>query len=625
MEPGFRASIEAHILKRKPPKLKNVDRTISLALDNYVPGTSGIVMDPSLMMDEDMLPTMVPPPLSVPVQDAKKSTIFYMGGGGGGAPHPEYHSHHVPHVTHGGHTSTASRKQNMRRSDTLDVYTADIYEMRKTNSFNANDGASIEDAINASRRTSSMRSTGTAGYTHDFDTIETKPVSPMMAHAGEVPHGAQPTRRNCRMHKSLYDPHRARHEHTKKEQSIDGMKCHSVGDDDDGIIGGARRKLSPKFNSAGASLDNEVFHMRSGSSRSTVEVETAGSTGDIIELSAMPKKASMQAAVIAAASGVPLQSQHKHSSHSLDKAHSFRRIARATQSFYLNPNSYDELRLQRGGVTVGPALPGGKKAHSASMRTKPFRETLSDAKKSKSFVADPFGDYELSPHRRDSKMFVTNDVSEIKKSPRLGASDGIAAMAAIALARASYEQRKGSDYDPSGLDYDAIMRAYRQNRRKSSVASAGKKTKSKKSSIDADADIDGDDSESSRKRRKIVCIIITVFFSIVFASVFVVVFTLTNSPVSPVLNHTKKVQTYSRDTPLHSLHINAPHNIGKIHALLSIHLFYSRKILSINTLIALPFTVGNRKHEACVNGHPSIIIIRYCAIQLDWRPICIHI
>lgn len=555
MESDLRASIEAQILKKKPPKLKNVDRTISLAIDNYSPGTSGIVMDPSMMLEEELLPTMVPPPLSVPAQDAKKSTIFYVGGGAAGVAatnYPDYHTHHVPHV---GHSATTTRKQNMRRSDTLDVYTAEMYEMRKTNSFNANEGGSIEEAIIASRRTGSMRNTG-AGYQHEFDTIEQKPVSPRQAHASEVPHSTQQNRRNCRMHKSLYDPHRARHEHTKKEQSIDSMKCHSVGDDDEGAIGGAKRKLSPKFNSAGASLENDVFHIRSNSSRSTDEME-AIAPGDVIEVSTMQKKVAMQtAAIIAAApSGPHIQQAHKHSSHSLDKAHSFRRIARATQSFYLNPNAYDELRLQRGGVAMpGGSGVAGKKIHSASMRAKPFREALSEAKKSKSFVADPFLEYELSPHRRDSK-FVTGDV-EIKKSPRLGAGDGIAAAAAIAIARASYEHRKASDFDPTGLDYDAIMRAYRQTRRKSSVTSAGKKKAAKKSSIDADTEDDVEDSESSRKRKKIVCIIITVFLSLVFASVFVVVFTLTHSTVSQGQNHTKKSYTFSRDMPLHSLHYN---------------------------------------------------------------------
>lgn len=577
---------DLHILKKRPPKLKNVDRTISLAIDNYSPGSSGIVMDPSMMLDEDMLPAMVPPPMSVPVSDAKKSTIFYVEGA---ANFPEYHSHHVPHVPHVplvGHApagasvvaaAAAARKQNMRRSDTLDVYSAEMYEMRKTNSFNANDGGSIEDAINASRRTSSMRSTNAGGY--DFDVIEAKPVSPRQSHGSELQHAGQPSRRNCRMHKSLYDPHRVRHEHAKKEHPINDLKCHSVGDDDDAVvIGGAKRKLSPKLSSTGTSLENDVFHIRSNSSRSTVELDTAASTGDIVEVSTMPKKiVSTSSGIIQAqqqqAQQQPQQQAHKHSSHSLDKTHNFRRIARATQSFYLNPNSYDELRLQRAQASGAGAA--GKKMHSASMRAKPFRETLTEAKKSKSFVADPFGEYELSPHRRDSKFLGSSaaagssgvEVGEIKKSPRLGmglglgASDGIAAAAAIAIARASYEHRKGSDFDPAGLDYDAIMRNYRQNRRKSSVVSSGKKKASKKNSIDADAELDGDDSESSRKRRKIVCIIVTVFLGIVFASAFVVVFTWTHSTISPVQNHTKKAPTYSRDMPLHSLHYNGKHPI----------------------------------------------------------------
>lgn len=522
MEPDLRAIIEAQILKKRPPKLKSVDRTLSLAVDNYLPN-----MDP-MMLDDEMMPTMVPPPLSVPASDGKKPSIFYVGGPGSGsgamtANYPEYHSHHGH--AHGG----ATKKPNIRRSDTLDPYTAEMFEMRKTNSFNSNE-AMVDDMQMASRRTNSMRNAAAAGYPQDFDVnvIEDKPVSPLPS---QVP-GESSTRRNCRMHKSLYDPHR-RHDHSRKEQAAEAMKCHSVGDDDEllngNVSGGAKRKLSPKFNSAGASLENEVFHSRSNS-RSRIDVDAAAiSPTDAIEVSTIPKKMVVQQG-----------GQHKHSSHSLDKAHNFRRIARATQSFYLNPNSYDELRLQR--ATMQQAGATGKKMHSASMRTKPFRETLTEAKKSKSFVADPYGEYDLSPHRRESKMFVSADGTDIKKSPRLSSAlhgDG---------ARASYELTKGPDFDPTGLDYDAIMRAYRQNRRKSSVASVGKKKK--KSSIDDDAEMD---SEATRKRKKIVCIIVTVFLSLVFASVFVVVFTLTHSTVSTVQNQTKKTYTFSRDRemPLH--------------------------------------------------------------------------
>lgn len=516
MEPDLRAIIEAQILKKKPPKLKSVDRTLSLAVDNYSPGNTGIIM-----LDEDMLPTMVPPPLSVPASDSKKPSIFYVGGPGSGniaGNYPEYHTHH-------GHHSGATRKPNIRRSDTLDVYTAEMFEMRKTNSFNSNE-TMMDDMQQSSRRTNSMRSTN-AGYPQEFDVnvIEEKPVSPIPTQQT----GESNNRRNCRMHKSLYDPHR-RHDHSRKEQTAEVLKCHSVGDDDEvlngGNVSGAKRKHSPKFNSAGASLENEVFHSRSNS-RSKIDVDgSAGSPTDAIEATTISKK-------------VAGTTQHKHSSHSLDKSHSFRRIARATQSFYLNPNSYDELRLQRAGMQQGAT---GKKLHSASMRTKPFRETLTEAKKSKSFVADPYGEYDLSPHRRESKMFVSTDGTDIKKSPRLTSNlhtDG---------ARASYELTKGPDFDPTGLDYDAIMRAYRQNRRKSSVTSTGKKKK--KNSIEDDAELD---SEATRKRKKIVYLIITVFLSLVFFSVFIVIFTLTHSTVSTVQNQTKKTYTFTRDRemPLH--------------------------------------------------------------------------
>lgn len=549
MDSETRAVFEAvQSFKKKAPKLKTADRTLSLAVDNYLPSTSqqqnnvvsGVTIDPNLLINNNLI---IPPPslshtLSSPIQEFRKPNIFYMEGSNHSLNnYPDYshsnpHQHPQQHPHQHPHTHQMSRKPNIRRSDTLDVH--GLYEMRKANSFNAND-INTDDMIMSSRRTSSMRHPQNAGYSYEMDDIGSlpPPAPPIVTEIGN-------TRRNCRMHKSFHD--RSRQHEIKKEKIIDSVKCHSLGDDgaDENIIISKVRRLSPKFNSTESSLDNEVFHSRSNS-RNKIE------STSIEEMNAI-KSATSPTTI---AKKVIATAPHKHSSQSLDKLHSFRRIARATQSFYLHPTQEGEIRSQR--AIHGSGWTAAKRMHSASMRTKSFRDVVTAAKKSKSFITDPFiegNDYDLSPRRRES-------INDVKKSPRLSTS--------------TYEQNL-SNYDGKDVDYDAVLHPYRQNRRKSSILSAGgdgggikKKSSSKKKSMDGnemgidETDNEDGETESTRKRKRIVCIFVSLFLSLVFAGVFVVVFTFTYSSMTQV-DHAKRYSfatgPASRDMPIHHHHGN---------------------------------------------------------------------
>lgn len=93
MDPETRAALEGvRAFKRKAPRLKTGDRTISLALDSYVPpppsGTSqlqpllvdtghihsGITMDPNLLIDNNLIipPPQLPHITSSPIQELKQ-------------------------------------------------------------------------------------------------------------------------------------------------------------------------------------------------------------------------------------------------------------------------------------------------------------------------------------------------------------------------------------------------------------------------------------------------------------------------------------------------------------------------------------------------------------------------
>lgn len=329
------------------------------------------------------------------------------------------------------HTHQMSRKPNMRRYDTLDVFSIGAYEMRKANSFNANDPQVVATADDntMSRRTSSMRHGSTSVFPYEMvdDVDANSMATTTMHHAADVTPSASTSasRRNCRMHKSFHERSR-QHDINKIEKVIDA-KCHSVGDDgsDDNLNAANARRLSPKFNSAQSSLENEVFHMHSRSS-SRNRIEAGAESIDMIEAtSPLSAPGADAAAATTAAKKSHATGSHKHSSQSLDKPHrSFRRIARATQSFYVAPSIGGDQRMAY--AMHGPNAAIQKRMHSVSMRTKPFRDGMGDG-----FHGD------MSPQRHDS-------ISDVKKSPRLSSS--------------GYEFQKPAHFDGDGFDQDAVMR-----------------------------------------------------------------------------------------------------------------------------------------------------------------------
>lgn len=500
--------------KRRPPRLTTSDRTISVAVDNYVPvPVSAITIEKS------------------PVLGFEK--IFYMGRSTGSIDYDDYQPQFV-------------RKPALKRSDTLGVHSSTMYEMKKTHSFHANDPHTVEIQLtpspSTSKRTSSMRHSSV--YPNEFKIVDaaaavaTTSNDPQWKIAvGKVMTDAR-DRRNCKMHRSFHDPtvRKPVVEQRNKDVIIETVKCHSLGDEDivasGGSSGEVTRKLVPKFNSANVSLESDVFRSRSNSRN-----QLADSHDDI------------------------LHSPRKPSTESLDKEYSFKRGAKNAQSVYLHPNSFEEINVQRSFQD--------KRQHSASMRNRPYREPLGTTKKSKSFISETRRDYERSPRRRDSTIFTTEDA---RRSPRLSSNLLVPPDSIY-----NSDSRKSSNKDISEMDYDAIVRVYQQSQRKTSMLSLDLKGSVKKPIADG---LDTDECDAlHRKRKKIMCIIVTVFLSLVFASVFVVVFTLTHSVDTQVhtSGHTKKVYTFSRDRDM-PIHYN-----GKFFMCTYIYVFCSEPTLRLIT------------------------------------------
>lgn len=453
--------------KSRPPRLSTIDRTISMSIENYVPPPSASTSKQAVRSAHSINDHLSKDPSMQ--KDFNRYKLYHMN-----RSHNSVVGEEPPYLT---------RKPTLKRSDTVNIH-SDSMEMKKTHSFQSTMDvqpsiAVISDLVPPSKRAASFRLLPV--YSGDVK-IDKKSPTPSI-------------RRSCKMHRSFNE--QTRKVDQRKEVIIEAIKCHSLGDEDSSFPE-VKKKLSPKF-STGLSMEDDVY--RSGSSSRNHSIDKVSDAEQV---------------------------SRKLSSQSLDKQYKFQRGSKYSHSFYLSPNSPDELTEN---IQFRE-----KRQHSASVRARPHREmySLGATKKSKSFINKP--EFERSPQplqrRRDSaKIFTTENG---KKSP----------CGNLIIPESVHLADSRSNLSASGLDYDAIIRAYQQNRRKSSVLPVEKKSKNV-------LDATRSDEELYRKRRKIICIIVTVFFTLLFASVFVVIFTLTHSVDTLVQNQTKKVYTFSRDVPIH--------------------------------------------------------------------------
>ncbi|EDW72330.2 uncharacterized protein Dwil_GK20867, partial [Drosophila willistoni] len=501
-------------------------------------------------------------------------------------------------------------KKNMfRRSDTIDVHPSTNFQMKKTHSFHAQqDPAAMEQiqlavaagSAASSRRTSSVRA----------NFLMPGPPGGGKEHS----RSPSPSRRGCRSHRSFNDP--GRRPSTKPESVVESQIRHpSLNDDLMDPTLAASQSMFPQSN---LSLENELFvesRSRSNSHTKMEELGLAELTAAAVAVQRMRKSSgSFEDAAGSSATHPPSASNsvkqkretHPHSrqqsTHSLEldgrpstsahtlqlhsaaaaanAAYHFKRGAQHGRSLYLSPSNLEELTVHRPGVLAAAAAFQGTNAsasvkqakalHSASVRLRNYRETLSASKKSKSFIGDvgpissssgggnvglDMGDeFELSsPHRRNSRPLSTAvpsssvNIDEIKRSPRPITS--AAAAAFIEEKRPSFERKSSLTYEHELSDAAfaaQVLRPFHHKLaagRKASVSGGSHKLKKKSLSDETD-----EDEEADRKRKRIVCIVLaTVLLCLVCASVFVVIVTLTSGQSQSG----KKAHSFSRDTPVH--------------------------------------------------------------------------
>ncbi|XP_036332215.1 mediator of RNA polymerase II transcription subunit 1 [Rhagoletis pomonella] len=298
-----------------------------------------------------------------------------------------------------------------------------------------------------------------------------------------------------------------------------------------------------------------------------------------LELDGRPSTSAAAAAAAAAAHGHQPHALQLHSAAAAaTAAYHFKRGAQHGRSLYLSPKNLEELQVhQRSSVLAAAAAFQGTNAsasvkqakalHSASMRLRTYRETLSATKKSKSFIGDSAypptavsgNDFELtSPHRRNSRPLssaVGGTVDDIKRSPRPLALTPTSAAAATAFMdekRPSFERKSSLTYELGDAAFEQVLRPFHHKvaGRKASMSGGGAHKALKKKSPSDETD---EDEEEDRKRKRMVCISVIVFLCLACASALIVIIMLQHSSGQSSHQHgpSKKIYTYTRETPVH--------------------------------------------------------------------------
>ncbi|XP_052860959.1 uncharacterized protein LOC128268012 [Anopheles cruzii] len=543
------------ISKKRPPKLKSADRTVSMRIDNYSPrsapaagvgdpceggasfagGSSPILLDSSLIVHHSPVERVSPVAMKKHLPDPK---VFIR-------------NEASPTSLKVDDPWSIARKQ-FRRSDTLHVYSPSMHQLRKATSFHSrsNSGGNPDEIVAAPIiRHSSVRHThiypseylvkqDSAGAGSAAGDADEKALSPVAAGGSSYHHSPNvgSNRRNCHMHRSFnFDQQQKRNAAFLRRDSV---KFHSLGDDIPSEVIERSPREGKKFSSANASLENEIYRSRSNS-RTDKKGE---SFSDFVSRQNSKKY------------------NQKNSTISLDRAlpyvagsggDSFRRsLMQHSNVHLLSPNQtfVDDFKPQK-----SPIFDQKK---SYSLRYKNGRQDARDnfkAKKSKSFIVDLEPPHPAiisatsSPYRKNSMAFTADEADKIYKASQKLSSN-------LMLDGAGRVDISPIPMDIMDINYGVIMKTYQMNRQKLLNAPP----KGRRKFADSRKKLEGgsfdDDTESSRKRKRIVCFVMGVFLALALLSVLAVLVTLTHtSSGSSSATQSKTQYTFARDTPIHAI------------------------------------------------------------------------
>ena len=568
--------------RRRPPKLKSVDRTVSMIVDNYTPLTSAalsaknagplvINMDQPLSSSRRSSPNINEEIFKAHSQSSNSmdSTMCLTN---------SMDNDYRPQVLR--------KSSSFRRGETIDmmdlpsITSTSLQHLRKNSSFHSAAGEETLKIVPSLSRHYSVRHRPT---TTVYPTTTFQPVHHQQDTIASSRNSA--TRRNCNMHRSFHnDQSQKRAVHSQRENA----KSNSFSSDEQPPVAShlmyqqqhSSMPFQPQQQSQmkNSSMESELYRSRSNSRSNSQGFEEQLQYLDVWKPSPIPSPSSHVRK--------PSNSPRPSSSNSLDQVLSQgsvspRPMKTGTTSKMLrhqhtvtalNPQflapipllaldkSFDNV------YQVKSPVFDMKKSYSLKYKNGPDRSKenreLFKSRKSKSFITDtepldvPFG---LSPSLSPAGMSASGSIKK-HHSPMI--SPLPQTRGNIFLEDMKRRSGEGADLLPQNpqnfpiefgtLDFNTIYKSYRAQQ-KTATSNRRHKHRRKKSSSSIGQKGDDDfESESITKRKRIVCIVMTVFLLLVLFAVLAVIVTLTHASVAQVQNQTRHVYTFARDSrPIH--------------------------------------------------------------------------
>lgn len=386
--------------KKRPPKLKGADRTISITIDNYKPPTPIIIDGNEVIIEEGnrMLPGSAPinyeytligeagSTLSAP---NSKANIFYLDRLSSVNSPMDYEENNSNQLLLPQQYASSSRRNSFRRSDTLDVCGPALMQLRKTRSFHSNEPLLMpptEDLLLV-RRTSNSSNRSNSQLLMPMAAVAAASGAPLAT----PERSPMSDRRNCATHRSFNDIVKQRLVARKI-----AAKCHSFNEsvfqqmgESDGADDSQMDEGDSEFFAGEVvierdrSLDRdrdggEVIIRSRSNSRNRLQLPLSSLDDEII-IDYSPRPQMRSASVKKSHNSLadhPQQQQQPHQH--------FKRGVRQAQSFYLSPHSYDELRVSRSSPRSQHA--DNRKVYSSSVKYK--EEKKQPLPHGRSFIAD---------------------------------------------------------------------------------------------------------------------------------------------------------------------------------------------------------------------------------------------
>ncbi|CAO1316750.1 unnamed protein product [Diamesa hyperborea] len=586
--------------RRRPPKLKSNDRSVSMVVDNYTPLTSAALSAKNagpLVINMDEPPPPIAPRRSSPniSEDIFKAHSQSSNSMDSAVCMTNSVDNDYPPVLR--KSSSFRRGETIDMNDLPSTSSTSLTHLRKTPSFHSNPGDDGVQIVPLARYHSVRH------HPTKPEVVYPSTFQPQSVQYHPHPHQQQQqvasssgnntnrnNRRDCNMHRSFHVPSQKRGQARR-----DAVKSNSFNSDEKQQQQQLLYQQQQQQQQQLSSMQFQQPQQLSGKKHSSIEGELYRSRSnsrnnfdeqlqylDVWKPAPMTNTSTGVPAYVAKSPN--MNGSRPISSNSLDQVLSQGSVSPrpmantgATAKMLRHQNTIAALNPQflapipllaldksfENAYQMKSPVFDIKKSYSLKYKNGPGgakeNRDLFKSRKSKSFISDmepldvPFGmSPAVSPGLSASGSIKKHHSPMISPLPQTRAN-----MMLDDMKRRSGE---GADLLPNSAnlnmefgmpDFNTIYKSYRQQ--KSTTGSSRRhKHRRKKSSASAQKAEEDFDSASITKRKRIVCLVMTVFLSLVVFSVLAVVLTLTHSQVAQVQNQTRHVYTFARDSrPIH--------------------------------------------------------------------------